>query len=685
VSAAALQARAVPTADPPPRHCAGDEYAAFVGGLPLQPAVKRQRLAVQRRFVRTWPDLAAWFAAPLALRVGRLPARHPGDSLRKLSYEARSYLYYLALTDRIRLDEDWLLAIGDLRAAQVAAALGHDLGVPRLAQEAAALGFHPASAQLAMLWSVVRIALRHGVRDPAAITAAHVDGFLAAIDRFGARPDVGDFWVSAERFRVSPARAWVTHLGQLHLVLFHRGQIQAEPRKVMPGYAPPPPPQAAMHALVARWLEVRRLTDNPSTVYHLGLGLRRFLEHLAEVAPGVDSFAQVTRDHAVGFMRRMATEVQASTGRPLAPNTRRDRTGALAQFCRQTAAWGWEGAPPRQLVDRRDYPRAAERVPRYIPADELARLMDAVRALACPFQRAALLVARWSGARRAEVRRLALDCLDAYPDGTPRLRIPAGKTYRERVVPLHDEAAAAVRAVAALRRGQPDRPYTDEVTGLPVRYLFVANGRRLSFDYLFETALQAACTAAGLVGADGRATVTAHRFRHTVGTELAERGARLHTIMSVLGHRSPGMSMVYARISDPEVLRDYKAVLGPGAVVAGPGAEAVRSGALSDGALDWLRLNFLKTELELGHCLRLPAEGPCECDLYLSCARFVTTPAYAPRLRERHGVELALAADARGRGWAREEERHCAVAARIARLLSDLGEPLDPAGPPESG
>jgi hypothetical protein len=143
--------------------------------------------------------------------------------------------------------------------------------------------------------------------------------------------------------------------------------------------------------------------------------------------------------------------------------------------------------------------------------------------------------------------------------------------------------------------------------------------------------------------------VTAHRFRHTVGTELAERGARLHTIMSVLGHRSPGMSMVYARISDPEVLRDYKAVLGPGAVIAGPGAEAVRSGALSDGTLDWLRLNFLKTELELGHCLRLPAEGPCECDLYLSCARFITTPAYAPRLRERHGVELALAEDCRRR------------------------------------
>lgn len=43
----------------------------------------------------------------------------------------------------------------------------------------------------------------------------------------------------------------------------------------------------------------------------------------------------------------------------------------------------------------------------------------AVRKLPCPFQRAALLMARWSGARRGEIRRLELGCLDSYPDGTP--------------------------------------------------------------------------------------------------------------------------------------------------------------------------------------------------------------------------------------------------------------------------
>jgi hypothetical protein len=44
--------------------------------------------------------------------------------------------------------------------------------------------------------------------------------------------------------------------------------------------------------------------------------------------------------------------------------------------------------------------------------------MQAVERLDDPFKRAAILVARWTGARRDEIQRLTLDCLDRYPDGT---------------------------------------------------------------------------------------------------------------------------------------------------------------------------------------------------------------------------------------------------------------------------
>lgn len=247
---------------------------------------------------------------------------------------------------------------------------------------------------------------------------------------------------------------------------------------------------------------------------------------------------------------------------------------------------------------------------------------------------------------------------------------------RERIVPLHQEAADAIRVLQSLRHAD-ERGLRDTQTGIETRYLFLHYGKLYSDYYLFDCALSQACAVAGLVNASGKAMITAHRFRHTVGTQLAERGAKLHTIMKILGHTSASMTMTYAQISDREVLKDYQAVLGPGAMIAGPFAETLKAGQLSASSVDWLKSNFFKTELELGRCLRLPQEGPCECDLYLNCAKFVTSSEYAPQLRRRREREQELVKDAMTHGWQREVERHQCTIKRIEDLLRDLGEPLD--------
>ena len=129
--------------------------------------------------------------------------------------------------------------------------------------------------------------------------------------------------------------------------------------------------------------------------------------------------------------------------------------------------------------------------------------MAAIRALSCPYQRGALLITRWSGARRGEVQRLDLDCLDAYPDGTPRLRIPVGKGKSERLVPIHEEAASAIRELQGMARDL--RGFRDEQTGIESRRLFVFQGHILSAEYLFEQSLARAC-APGRVADAGRQT-----------------------------------------------------------------------------------------------------------------------------------------------------------------------------------
>jgi hypothetical protein len=240
------------------------------------------------------------------------------------------------------------------------------------------------------------------------------------------------------------------------------------------------------------------------------------------------------------------------------------------------------------------------------------------------------------------------------------------------------EAADAIRDVQTRRAVDQDLGMTDRVTESQVRYLFLDRGRLRSAFYLYDAPLLLVCQRIGLVPASGTGNaITAHRFRHTVGTQLANKHARIRTIMAILGHANATMAMVYSAISDEELVKDYASALKPGALLAGPAADLIRNKELSAQQIDWLKSNYLKSELELGACLKLPDEGPCECELFMTCAKFFTTAEHAPRIRRRWHREQELINDALERGWQREGERHEALARRCVDLLAELGLTLD--------
>jgi integrase len=668
-----------PTPTPSWQHLSAASYTRFLHKCLGASDGVRKALKIQARFRQTYPDLRAWFSAPLAERVGRIYECSSWVILNDDSYLARPYLVFLVLQGAICLDWDWLLAVSTLKIWGRLQQAGVDLDLPLLTAEAAQLGYQRRFAFETLRWVLSRLFLHTGATHIAQITEQDVAEFSKEVQQFKTRSDLLQFYQSKEQYDML-AKRYQGGLYLLQVLLYHRGQARSEPRKRLPYGGKDTvmqPFKPRLQATVFRYLAERQITDRPATLQHFKVGLRRFMQWLAQAAPDLESFAEVTREQVLDYAAFLETEISSQTGKPLTAWTKRNYLAAVKLFFQQGAEWQWEDMPDHALLLDSDRPKMPLNVPRYIPNDELAPLMEAIRKLPCPYQRAALLIARWSGARRDEIARLPLSCLDFYPDGTPRLHIPAGKMKRERMVPLNEEAAHAIQEVQAIRQGERDRGFQDTQTGVLTRYLFVRRGKRLSYDYLFSHALEEACQAAGLMTPDSHPTVTAHRFRHTVGTQLAERGARTRTIMAILGHSTASMSMIYAHISDKEVLHDYQAVLGPGASIAGPYAESLREGRLSQQDLDWLQTNFFKTELELGHCLRLPQEGPCECDLYLSCAKFVTTPEYAPRLRRRRKRELELIEDAQNRGWQREVERHQCTIKRIEQLLADLHEPLD--------
>jgi integrase len=670
-------------------------------------AVRWARMNDYDRFVGRWPSLQDWFDAPLRQRVldkddcvrGQHP--HGGASV------IMPYLAYLSLVRGVGLDYPLLLArtfTSPFTHQARNGGLGIDLGlfdrhVARLEQ----LGYARAATQLA--WPLGRILLHRGDPDLTALDMDDLAGLRQAIGSFTARlrlEPLREFYARPRggQPRQDPSRAYfataIARLHAAHVLLFHIGQVEEPPTgrigagtwvdRLAPEFAPP-----KIRAVLERYLRLHLQAnlDRPQTVRHARDALRRLVTWMTQAHPEMTSLAELHREHAEEFLCWLGTQVSRHTGVPLSVSLRRTVITWITRFVAETAAWGWDNVPGRVLFTRADIPKIPRPLPRFIPDHELAALMAAVGRLPDPCQRAALIVARWSGARRDEIRRLAVDCLDTYPDGHPRLRIPVGKGHAERMIPLHPQAAEALQLVIELARQQQARPRFDPSTGHAVQHAFLVRGKLLSNAFLFELSLKAACTAAGLVDSAGRATITAHRFRHTVGTQLGEGGASLQTIMAILGHQSANMALIYTSLSDPTVKQQYQRALdrhlGPEVTLAGPAARALREHRLEPEAVHWLQTNFLKTELELGHCLRLPAEGPCECDLVLTCSKFLTTSDYIPRLRARMAVEEQLIDDATARGWPREIERHQATRARLEDLLADLDAPGEQPQEPHDG
>jgi integrase len=101
---------------------------------------------------------------------------------------------------------------------------------------------------------------------------------------------------------------------------------------------------------------------------------------------------------------------------------------------------------------------------------------------------------------------------------------------------VHEEAVQAIRDLVKLREAQPDKGIYDPDLGRPVRYLFLRNGVLANPDYLFASPLARICEELAILNGEGKPAIHAHRFRHTLGTQLAEKGARTQTIMKILGH-----------------------------------------------------------------------------------------------------------------------------------------------------
>jgi hypothetical protein len=112
------------------------EWRAFLSRLGLGHYAIKKQTHLYRHFRDRWPDLAVWAAEPLEIRLGRVRGQDKGAAhTDPVSYRARAYLKYLALTGRAAYDWDFVLASDTAGMIDYGDALGLPFNRAWLAQQ----------------------------------------------------------------------------------------------------------------------------------------------------------------------------------------------------------------------------------------------------------------------------------------------------------------------------------------------------------------------------------------------------------------------------------------------------------------------------------------------------------------------------------------------------------------------
>jgi integrase/recombinase XerD len=202
-----------------------------------------------------------------------------------------------------------------------------------------------------------------------------------------------------------------------------------------------------------------------------------------------------------------------------------------------------EGELERDPTAGATRPKVPRTLPRALPVDEVARIVEAPSGEepAALRDRAILETLYGAGLRISELVGLDVDDVDCE-EGSIRV---TGKGSKQREVPLGRLAREAVHAY--LTRGRPSH-VSDRSRGA----LFL-NGRggRLTRQSCWNV-VKANAARAGV-----RKRVTPHTLRHSFATHLLEGGADVRVVQELLGHASVATTQIYTLITEQHLREVY--------------------------------------------------------------------------------------------------------------------------------
>jgi site-specific recombinase XerD len=297
--------------------------------------------------------------------------------------------------------------------------------------------------------------------------------------------------------------------------------------------------RTALAKIFAQQIAVLATSLQPATVRGYRGTARNFLRYRRAQYPQITKLSQLRRDpHIYGWLRSLCAHQP-----PWAKCYRLAHIIHLRRLL-EMAAFG-EDPPAPGLILSEDLPRLDQCLPRALPAEEDQRLVQQLRQRNDLLSNALLLM-RGTGMRIGECLDLPRDCVQAAGEQRWAIHVPLGKLHTERWVPIDDEVREVVNRLLVLRTlvAPPASLADDFLLPRP-------KGREVLAEAL-RASLRQAAQAAGLTR-----KVVPHQLRHDYATEMLRAGVSLPSLMKLLGHTTPRMTLRYLDITQVDLQREF--------------------------------------------------------------------------------------------------------------------------------
>ncbi|MDP2662950.1 MAG: site-specific tyrosine recombinase XerD [Dehalococcoidia bacterium] len=263
-------------------------------------------------------------------------------------------------------------------------------------------------------------------------------------------------------------------------------------------------------------------------------GLTKFLEE--DRSERLQDWAHVDKSMLLSFILDLKE-------RQYAPATMARKVAAVKSFFRFLAA---EGRVDRDPTEDIDSPKVNKPLPKYLTVEEVNALLEQPCKNQSPEglrDRAMLELLYATGMRVSEL--VGLDAEKVEEDLTEGFVKCLGKGDKERLVPVHPEAALIVSAY--IKKGRPRIALNSRDSALFLN----RRGERLTRQGLWLI-LKGYASRANI-----SAAVTPHVLRHSFATHMLQRKADLRNVQEWLGHANISTTQVYTHLTRDHLRQVY--------------------------------------------------------------------------------------------------------------------------------